>query len=94
MQGMTHDYWAAWKQFVLHGVMQEDVLPPALMQSWRRCAALGLGPYSDRGLDDDSRVESAGVSNGSGSPMISGVSHELLSLVRPALEDLHQFIEG
>jgi transcriptional regulator with PAS, ATPase and Fis domain len=94
MQGMTHDYWAAWKQFVLHGVMQEDVLPPALMQSWRRCAALGLGPYSDRGLEDDSRVGSAGVSNGSGGPMISGVSHELLSLVRPALEDLHQFIEG
>ncbi|TME08819.1 MAG: hypothetical protein E6I80_09175 [Chloroflexi bacterium] len=39
------DYWAIWKQFVLQGVMQEDVLPPALVQSWRRCAAQGLDPY-------------------------------------------------
>jgi sigma-54 dependent transcriptional regulator, acetoin dehydrogenase operon transcriptional activator AcoR len=91
MQGITHDYWAVWKQFVLHGVMQEDVLPPALMQSWRRCAALGLDPYSERGVEDDFQGGSPSVSSVMAVP---GVSHELLSLVRPAMEDLHQFIEG
>lgn len=47
IQRITRDYWSIWKQFVLHGVMLEDVLPPALMQSWRHCAALGLDPYSE-----------------------------------------------
>ena len=45
MQDVMHDYWAIWKQFVLQGVMQEDALPPSLVQSWRRCAAIGLDPY-------------------------------------------------
>ena len=84
MQSTIHDYWSIWKQFVLHGVMQEDILPPALMQSWRRCAARGLDPYSER-ESRDSAV--------SGLPSTSA-SHELLSLVRPAMEDLHQFAEG
>jgi len=53
MQGIAHNYWSIWKQYVLQGVMQEDVLPPALMQSWRRCAALGLDPYHDGGPADD-----------------------------------------
>lgn len=97
MQGVTHDYRAVWKQFVLHGVMPEDMLPPALMQSWRRCAARGLDPYSERGVEDDVQVGSAGVSGVSGVPgvlTVASVSHELLSLVRPTLEDLYQFIEG
>src|SRR5579875_1012096 len=84
MQSIPHDYWPVWKQFVLHGVMQEDILPPAVMQSWRRCAALGLDPYSERGAEDDFQIGTT----------TSGISHELLSLVRPAMEDLHQFIEG
>lgn len=84
MQGIVHDYWSIWKQFVLHGVMQEDILPPALMQSWRRCAARGLDPYSERESRD-------GAVSGL-SP--SSASHQLLSLVRPAMEDLHQFAEG
>jgi transcriptional regulator of acetoin/glycerol metabolism len=82
MQGIAHDYWSIWKQYVLQGVMQEDVLPPALMQSWRRCAALGLDPYRDGGPADENHLTSPPV------------SHTLLSLVRPAMEDLHQFVEG
>jgi transcriptional regulator of acetoin/glycerol metabolism len=84
MQSTIHDYWSIWKQFVLHGVMQEDILPPALMQSWRRCAAHGLDPYSER-ESRDSAV--SGFSS-------TSASHQLLSLVRPAMEDLHQFAEG
>ena len=84
MQSTLRDYWSVWKQFVLHGVMQEDILPPALMQSWRRCAARGLDPYSARESRD---------SAGSSFPSTSA-SHKLLSLVRPAMEDLHQFAEG
>jgi transcriptional regulator of acetoin/glycerol metabolism len=83
MQSRTSDYWSIWKHFVLHGVMQEDALPPALAQSWRRCAALGLGPYSSMETEERSTPES---------PL--AISHPLLSLVRPAMEDLHQFAEG
>src|SRR5437764_14349579 len=82
MQRIARDYWSVWKQFVLHGVLQEDVLPPAVLQSWRRCAALGLDPYGKSGPADHVHLTS---------PI---VSHTLLSLVRPAMEDLHQFVEG
>jgi len=82
MQSTLRDYWSIWKQFVLHGVTQEDMLPPALMQSWRCCVELGLDPYSEI------------VSQESTHPTSTSVSHKLLSLVRPAMEDLYQFIEG
>src|ERR1051326_5664946 len=82
MQRIARDYWSVWKEFVLHGVMQEDVLPPAVMQSWWRCAALGLDPYKKSGPTDHAPLTSPAV------------PHTLLSLVRPAMEDLHQFVEG
>ncbi|MBA2287169.1 MAG: sigma 54-interacting transcriptional regulator [Ktedonobacteraceae bacterium] len=82
MQIRGRDYWSAWKQFVLHGVMQDETLPPALLQSWKRCAALGLDPYGETPADEISPSAA------------SGISGQLLILVRPALEDLHQFIEG
>ena len=82
MQIRMHDYWSIWKQFVLHGVMQDGALPPALVQSWRRCAALGLDPYSDTELAEMAE------------PGSSGASRQLLTLVRPVMEDMHQFIEG
>src|SRR5712691_11257271 len=83
MQGTTREYWSIWKQFVLQGVMQEDLLPPSLVQSWRRCAALGLDPYGS--------VETNGEPM---PPYPTSAPQSLLSLVRPAMEDLHQFAEG
>src|ERR1700680_571106 len=82
MQIRERDYWSVWKQFVLHGVMQDEALPPALVQSWKRCAALGLDPYSDA----SSEIATASVA--------PGISRQVLTLVRPVMEDLHQFIEG
>ena len=82
MQSIVHDYWSIWKQFVLHGVTQEDILPPALMQSWRRCVELGLDPYGEIVPEENTH------------PTTTSVSHKLLSLMRPAMEDLYQFIEG
>ncbi len=82
MQSALDDYWSVWKQFVVHGVMQEDVLPPALMQSWHRCVSLGLDPYTEKGSHDASDQAPAPV------------SQSILSLVRPAMEDLYQFAEG
>ena len=82
MQIRTRDYWSVWKQFVLHGVMQEGVLPPALIQSWKRCAALGLDPYGDTAQEELTE------------PASSSISRQLLTLVRPVMEDMHQFIEG
>ena len=82
MQSTLRDYWSIWKQFVLHGVTQEDILPPALMQSWRRCVELGLDPYGEIVSEENTH------------PPSTSVSHKLLSLLRPAMEDLYQFIEG
>src|SRR5712691_5703637 len=82
MADVMQNHWAIWKQFVLQGVMQEDILPPALVQSWRRCATLGLDPYGE--------IEAKDVSD----LAPTTVSHKLLSLLRPAMEDLHQFAEG
>src|SRR5437868_4341226 len=82
MQSTARDYWTIWKQFVLQGMTQEDVLPSALMQSWRRCAAGGLDPYGEIPV---------GELTASSAPE---VSPSMLSLVRPIMEDLHQFVEG
>ncbi|HEX6110381.1 MAG TPA: sigma 54-interacting transcriptional regulator, partial [Ktedonobacteraceae bacterium] len=82
MQSTAQDYWSIWKQYVLQGVMREDILPPALMQSWRRCATLGLDPYGEPGSEEIPHSTS------------TSISQQLLSLVRPAMEDLHQFVEG
>src|SRR5579864_169541 len=62
--------------------MQDEALPPALIQSWKRCAALGLDPYGDVNSDEIA------------SSSLSSISPQLLTLVRPVMEDMHQFIEG
>ena len=92
MPDVMRDYWAIWKQFVLQGVMQEDALPPSLVQAWRRCAALGLDPYGSPtfALGENINV----VTSLADARKISPPSSTLLSLVRPAMEDLHQFAEG
>src|SRR5436305_5275325 len=82
MQSTVKDYWSIWKQYVLQGVVQEDILPPALMQSWRRCVSLGLDPYGEP--DSEEIIQ----------PTLTSLSQQLLSLVRPAIDDLHQFVEG
>ncbi len=82
VQIRMRDYWSVWKQFVLHGVMQDGALPPALIQSWKRCATLGLDPYGDTTREEMTE------------PVPPGISRQLLTLVRPAMEDMHQFIEG
>src|SRR5690348_12241493 len=82
MQRIARDYWSVWKQFVLQGALPEDVLPPAVLQSWRRCAALGIDPYGKGSPADHAHFTSPTI------------SQTLLSLVRPAMEDLHQFVEG
>ena len=61
---------------------QEDVLPPALLQSWRRCAAVGLDPYGIIPMEELTAFSAPDV------------SPSMLSLVRPIMEDLHQFVEG
>src|SRR5437588_12981605 len=81
MQSTARDYWTIWKQFVLQGMTQEDVLPPALMQSWRRCAAGGLDPYGEIPVAE---------LTASSAP---DVSPSMLSLVRPIIEDLHPFVD-
>src|SRR5260370_12184079 len=71
MQSIVRDYWSVWKQFVLHGVTQEEILPPALMLSWRRCAALGIDPYGEIGPENNAHYISPQA------------SLNMLSLVRP-----------
>ena len=94
MQDTVRDYWAIWKQFVLQGVMQEDALPPSLVQSWRRCAASGLDPYGSSSPDRQKDVRANSNEGQFLASAIAQYSHTLLSLVRPAMEDLYQFAEG
>ncbi|HEX7737442.1 MAG TPA: sigma 54-interacting transcriptional regulator [Ktedonobacteraceae bacterium] len=81
MQRLDDEYWPAWRQFVLQGTLEEDRLPSLLAQSWRRCAALGLNPYASQQQDGSMSTEPVRI------------SQDLLSLARPAIEDLYQFAE-
>lgn len=91
MQQGMRDYWNTWKQFVLHGSMQDDVLPVSLAQSWRRCAALGLDPYCS---PQDWQERNDTKSDADTLAIMTVQNAALLTLVRPAMEDLHQFAEG
>src|SRR5579863_4525362 len=104
MQQATRDYWAIWKQFVLQGIMREDALPVALVQSWRRCEALGLDPYGSPAVAYRQQAVKSGDGTEKQSPSIPSTlppsppngtqNATLLPLVRPAMEDLYQFAEG
>ncbi|GCE49486.1 PAS domain S-box-containing protein [Thermosporothrix hazakensis] len=85
MQGNVQDYQPIWQQFIACGEMAEDVLPHVVQLSWRRCAAMGVDPYLSMGVN---------ASMYPASHQEQGEGQALLSLVRPALEDLYQFIEG
>ena len=80
-QRFDDEFWFAWRQFVLQGTLEEEHLPPLLLQSWRRCAALGLNPY-------------AGHTTTRAHQEKARIPQDLLSLARPAIEDLYQFAEG
>ncbi len=80
-QRLDDEYWSAWRQFVLQGTLEEEHLPPSLVQSWRRCASLGLNPYASQ--------EEASVAREK-----IGLAQDFLRLARPAMEDLYQFAEG
>jgi PAS domain S-box-containing protein len=81
MQSVMRNYLEIWKQFILQDAINDGILPPALLQSWRRCAAYKIDPYTF-GTTSASTVA------------IESVPHELLLLLRPSMEDLHQFAEG
>jgi len=71
---------SAWEQFVDEGLLKGDVLPPAVALSWQRCRQRGLDPHRPARIPTPSTPPAA--------------SREQLVLVRPAMEDLHQFVEG
>ncbi|HLV97467.1 MAG TPA: sigma 54-interacting transcriptional regulator [Ktedonobacterales bacterium] len=71
----------AWEQFVEEGVLKGDELPPAVALSWQRCRRRGLDPHRH-------------AHSLRPPPALPASAHEHLALVRPAMEDLHQFVEG
>ncbi len=71
----------AWEQFVDEGLLKGDELPPAVALSWQRCRQRVLDP----------RRPPRAPRTPSEPP---ATSQEQLVLVRPAMEDLHQFVEG
>jgi transcriptional regulator of acetoin/glycerol metabolism len=70
-----------WLRFVDEGVLKGDELPPAIALSWQRCRRRGLDPRAP------AKSSTPGVS-------LPAEAREQLTLVRPAMEDLHQFMEG
>lgn len=79
-QRLDDEYWPAWRKFALHGTLEEERLPPSLVQAWRRCAGRGLNPYANR-------------ANGQVQRKKARIPQDLLRLARPAIEDLYQFAE-
>ncbi len=76
-----HPLQRAWEQFVDEGLLKGDELPPAVALSWQRCRRRGLDPRRP------ARVPPA-------QHFAPDVARGPLMLVRPAMEDLHQFVEG
>src|ERR1700738_3307549 len=88
MQHVMHNYLETWQQFVLQGTINDDMLPPSLIQSWRRCASHRVDPYNFR-TTEPLAIPLQKLTN-----MTTQIPHALLLLLRPSMEDLHQFAEG
>lgn len=88
MQSIVHNYLETWKQFVLQGTINDDMLPPALIQSWHRCASHRVDPYAFH-TPETLSIPLQNLAN-----TTTQIPHELLLLLRPSMEDLHQFAEG
>ena len=71
----------AWEQFIEEGLLKGDELPPAIALSWQRCRRRGLDPHRHVAMPPARQS-------------LPASAHEQLTLVRPAMEDLHQFVEG
>ncbi len=76
-----HPLQHAWEQFVEEGLIKGDELPPAIALSWQRCRQRGLDPRRP-------------VTGAQTRQALPASAREQLTLVRPAMEDLHQFVEG
>jgi transcriptional regulator of acetoin/glycerol metabolism len=86
MAAQAYHYQHIWQQFVRKGsISQDDVLPPALLQSWRRCSLRRLDPHTTQEKPSDVFVETMDTVR---------YPPTLMESVRPAMEDLHQFAEG
>ena len=86
MPAQVHHYQHIWQRFVHNGsTLEDDVLPPPLLQSWRRCATRGLDVYTTQERPDSTFYKTTNAVH---------YPPTLMESVRPAMEDLHQFAEG
>ncbi len=69
-----------------HGLTDSEMLriDPALMRSWQRCSELGVARDQEGPRPPRAAVDQRGAT----------LAAHALSLVRPAMEDVYQFIEG
>lgn len=70
-----------WDQFIDEGLLKGSELSPAVALSWQRCRQRSLNPRRPPRVPTQPSTLPLG-------------SQEQLVLVRPAMEDLHQFVEG
>jgi transcriptional regulator of acetoin/glycerol metabolism len=71
-----------WEAFQATGRCDESALAPPILRSWQRCAAAGL----DARRVCDEPVEAP--------PVLDAAQAALVTLARPYMEDLYQFVEG
>lgn len=73
----------AWEAFQATGRCAEEAIAPPILRSWQRCAALRLDPLAIcRGADEATTF------------VPDAAQEALITLARPSMEDLYQFVEG
>jgi transcriptional activator for dhaKLM operon len=79
----TESIKQAWESFQATGVCDEIAIAPPILRSWRRCVAARLDPHGGCG---NHGVELAALAD--------APQEALITLARPYMEDLYQFMEG
>lgn len=72
----------AWDAFQRDGRCDEAIIAPPIVRSWQRCAAVPLNPYRTGAPASPAR------------PTLDAAQEALVTLARPYMEDLYQFVEG
>ncbi|MGI6435516.1 MAG: sigma-54-dependent Fis family transcriptional regulator [Syntrophomonadaceae bacterium] len=85
MQKYNQEIAQAWERFVSTGILDSDKVPKAIEESWQRCRAAKVDPYTG-GISPF--IEGAELEE------LRVKKRNLISITRPFMENLYDFVTG
>lgn len=85
MNGTKQAIAKAWERFVTMAVLDDDLVPEPIYESWKRCKAAKIDPYESGRIPIMSEHEIEALRS---------KNRPLITLARPFMENLYNFVSG